>query len=167
VSDPQTDQLVRAMTAIVDTLLPGDDDFPPASTTSIQSVVINRLRQRVGADAPAELVGTLGEGFASLPKAERVDAMTAFAASSPLLFAELRFATYLAYYETPAVIESLQKLGHQYNLSPLPQGYTMDPFDPSVGTPASPRGSYKATESIERLDISSLADLGLRMVTDG
>jgi hypothetical protein len=164
VSDQHIDELTGA---IVDTLLPGDDDFPAASATGIQPVVIQRLRQRLGPDAPAELVRALGEGFDSLPASERVEAMTAFAESSPLLFAELRFATYFAYYETPAVIQALQKLGHQYNLSPLPHGYTMDPFDPAIGVPSNPRGSYKATESVERLDISSLADLGLRVVTDG
>ncbi|MBX3070486.1 MAG: hypothetical protein KF883_08340 [Thermomicrobiales bacterium] len=163
-SDQNVDEL---MGAIVDTLLPGDGDFPAASTTGIQPVVIQRLRQRLGPEAPDELVRALGAGFSSLPVPERVEAMAAFAASSPLLFAELRFATYFAYYETPAVIQVLQRLGHQYNLSPLPHGYTMDPFDPAIGTPSDPRGSYKATESIDRLDISSLADLGLRVVADG
>jgi hypothetical protein len=79
--------------------------------------------------------------------------------SRPELFRLLRFATYLAYYESPVVIAALRRLGHDYNDAPQPLGYAMAPFDPVRHLPQSPRGSYKATESIVRLDTSSLDDL--------
>jgi hypothetical protein len=76
----------------------------------------------------------------------------------PALFFELRYATYFAYYQQLEVIEALQKLGHDYHAAPQPLGYVLAPFDPRPGRdlPSNPRGSYKPTEQIDRIDISSL-----------
>ncbi len=156
--------------ALVDVLLPGDADFPSAATTGIQAVVLDRLRARIGWDAVTEISLFLDRDgpFSGLAPEARVEHVSAFESELPDLFAQVRFVAYLAYYEAPTVIRALQQLGHDYNDSPLPHGYVMDPFDarPGFDLPRKPRGSYLKTEEIERIDLSSLADLDLPRVVE-
>ena len=89
------------------------------------------------------------------------DELVARHGADPVRFAFARFATYLAYYQTPAVILALQRTGHDYNDAPQPLGYQMAPFNPAIHTPKTPRGTYMKTDEIVRLDLSTLADLNL------
>ena len=81
----------------------------------------------------------------------------------PEFFGYLLMATYLAYYATPPVIEAIRLDGHIYNDAPQPLGYEMTPFSftPGVDLPLEPRGSFKWTFMMERIDISSLSELEL------
>ncbi|MER3486551.1 MAG: hypothetical protein C4345_11875 [Chloroflexota bacterium] len=58
---------------------------------------------------------------------------------------------------------AIRLLGHEYNEAPQPDGYTLPRFDftPGVNVPFAPKGLYKATEHIERVDLSPLAGLNL------
>ena len=78
-------------------------------------------------------------------------------------FAYLLMAAYLAYYATPPVIEAIRHDGHVYNDAPQPLGYELAPFSftPGLDVPLNPTGSFKWTFMMERIDISSLADLDL------
>lgn len=151
------------LAAFVDTLLPGDDLFPPASVTGAHGLVANRVRKQLGHDGFQQLTAFLDvdEPFAEAAPDVRVAAVRRLESEAPELFRFLRFATYFAYYETPPVIQAIQALGHDYNDAPQPLGYELPPFDPTKHLPPTPRGSYKATDQITRLDLTTLADLGL------
>lgn len=159
------------MVAVCDTLLPGDGHFPRASLTGTQAVVASRLRARYGGNVFETLASDLGIGgttFAALPDAERVATLDALQIAKPDFFAFLLMATYLAYYATPPVIEAIRLDGHIYNDAPLPLGYDLPifSFTPGVDVPLEPKGSFKWTEQMARIDISSLADLDLPVVKD-
>lgn len=155
--------LAETIEAFVDVLLPGSEHFPRASAVGTHGVVLDRIRQRLGNDAfPRVLAAIDGTGrFLDLPAEGRIAAVRRLEANDPELFAFLRFATYFAYYERPPVIAAIQALGHDYNDAPQPLGYSLPLFDPAKHVPAAPRGSYKPTESISRIDLSHLAELGL------
>lgn len=156
-------QTATTLAAFVDTLIPGDADFPPASAAGAHGIVANRVRKQLGHDGFQRLVALLDrdEPFAAASPEVRARAVQRLEAEDAELFVFLRFATYFAYYETPAVIAAIRALGHDYNDAPQPLGYELPPFDPKKHLPASPRGSYKTTSEIARIDLSTLASLGL------
>jgi hypothetical protein len=159
------------LAAVCDALLPGDGDYPSASLTGTHGIVANRLRDRYGIEIFGMLARDLttgSEGFLDIDEAGRVAALTALQADKPEFFAYLLAATYLAYYATPPVIEAIRLDGHIYNDAPLPLGYELTPFSftPGVDVPLDPKGSFKWTFQMERIDISSLADLELPQVQE-
>ncbi len=154
------DEISKTLEAFVDVLIPGDADFPSASAAGAHGLVAERIRAAEGSAGIVALAEALTAGDSFLT-ADRVAATAAFAAADPTRFVFARFATYLAYYQTPAVILTLQRIGHDYNDAPQPRGYRMAPFDPALHTPKNPGGAYKKTEEIVRLDVSTLADLNL------
>jgi hypothetical protein len=164
-STPDQIRQALAFERLVDALLPGDGDFPSASAAGVHGVVLDRLRQRIGHEGIAQIARAIegDEDIRAMTEAQVRDAVAAMQSTAPDLFAELRFVAYLSYYEAPPVIAALRALGHEYNDAPLPLGYTLSPFDPRPGAdlPATPRGSYKQTDEIAPIDMSSLADLGL------
>ena len=76
-------------------------------------------------------------------------------------FDVFRTVAYYAYYQNPVVIAAIRVLGHDYNDAPQPRGYVLPPFDPTPGVdvPVAPRGWYKRTEDVARLDVSGLSVL--------
>jgi hypothetical protein len=154
------------MAAVCDTLLPGEGNYPRASLTGTQAVVANRLRERYGSlvfESLARDLASGDRGFLALSDEERVAALQRLETEKPDFFAYLLAATYLAYYATPPVIEAIRLDGHIYNDTPLPLGYELTPFSftPGVDVPLDPKGSFKWTFQMERIDISSLAELDL------
>mgnify|MGYP005842816281 FL=1 len=103
-------RLATMLRDLVDTLIPGDERWPPAS-------------------------------------------LAAFEANEAALFTLVRTATYLGYYENPAVIRQVQALGQPYRAVAIHRGYPQAPFDPARDTPRHGRGSYGPTASVERLDL--------------
>ncbi len=154
------------MAAVCDALLPGDGLFPKASLTGTQAVVANRLRERYGGVIFANLSEDLtveGRGFTELSDEQRVAALQKLETEKPEFFGYLLTAAYLAYYATPPVIEAIRLDGHIYNDAPQPLGYELKPFSftPGLDLPLAPRGWFKWTDMMQRVDISSLAELDL------
>lgn len=168
-AQPTPRQSAQTLAAFVDTLLPGDDLFPPASLAGVQELLADRLRERSGAAAIVALVERLdqfcGDGlhFAQATPEERATAISRLESEAPDLFAFLYAATCYAYYASPLVTAAIRLLGHEYNEAPQPDGYALPRFDftPGVNVPFAPKGFYKPTEDIERVDLSSLAGLAL------
>ena len=77
-------------------------------------------------------------------------------AEHPDLFKLLRNATYLAYYESPAVIRAIQALGQPYRAMPGRDGYPLPPFDLERDRPRHGRGHYVPTDEVRRVDLSGL-----------
>lgn len=149
----------RVAAAFADAILPGDDVFPAASEVGAHGVMIARLRERQGADAPTRLMAALLER-GGLDDA--VAAATRLEADEPRLFDTARAFLTFAYYESPAVIAAIRSLGHIYNDAPQPDGYALRPFEPARDAPATPRGGYVATDAVTRVDLSGLDFLGGR-----
>lgn len=84
------------------------------------------------------------------------EAVATLSTTAPALFDLARVALTYAYYETPAVIAVLRRLGFDYNDAPQPKGYAMRPFDPSIDSPKERRGHYVATSDVQRVDMSGL-----------
>jgi hypothetical protein len=146
---PTPDEVER-FAALADLLIHGDDDFPAPSTTDAPALIFDRFAGRVGENGVQLLLEIVAPIDAT--RLERLEQ------EEPALFFELRYATYFSYYQQPEVIDALQRLGHDYHAAPQPLGYVLEPFEarPGRDLPALPRGSYKSTERIERVDISSL-----------
>jgi hypothetical protein len=149
--------LAETLAAFVDTLLPGDDLFPPASAVGAQALLAERIRQRFGGSGVADVVSRLTSG------GEMNEVIVRLEREETALFAFLYAATCFAYYQSPAVIEAIRTLGHDYKDAPQPEGYEMPKFDftPGVNVPMNPRGTHKWTDWLEPVDISGLAHLNL------
>jgi hypothetical protein len=158
-------EIAATLAAFVDVLLPGDVDFPAASTVGTQSLLAERLRQRLGSDGVHLLATALSDNgtFSGLTREQQTATVAQLGQEQPDLFALAYTATNYAYYQSPTVVAAIRALGHDYNDAPLPDGYDMPKFDftPGVDVPLNPVGSYKWTEDIERIDISPLAALDL------
>lgn len=155
-------QLSEALEAFVDTLLPGDSLFPPASQVGAQHILAERLRAQHGSEAVEQLATLLadeGQDFSALSQQERVRSVRRLERNEPALFAFVRAATYFAYYQHPSVVRAVRKLGHDYNDAPQPLGYAMPAFDPAVNAPKHQRGFYKKTDEVTPVDTSALEDL--------
>ena len=143
--------------ALVDTLIPGDGEFPPASAVGAHGLLAERLRERHGAQALVELLRALraaaGGALADLAGDARVDAMRRFELDEPEFFAIVRTALYYSYYQSPLVVAAIRALGFAYNDAPQPLGYALEPFDPTPGksAPAQPRGTFIATRDVRRI----------------
>ena len=146
---------------LVDVLLPGDGRFPAASDAGTHGVMADRLVAQSGEaalDDLAETIEACGGPLGPLGATERQDVVRRFEADHPEQFETLRMITYLAYYESPAVVRAVRSLGHVYNDAPQPAGYVMAPFDETDPhqAPAHRRGHYVRTEDVTRLDLLPL-----------
>ena len=79
----------------LDTLLPGDDLFPAATTSGMLALTRTRL-------------AWLAEPFAAALAARGGD-IAAVESAEPALFDAVRKIAYLTYYEQPAVIAAIEK----------------------------------------------------------
>ncbi|MGF1473986.1 MAG: hypothetical protein ACFB6S_00290 [Geminicoccaceae bacterium] len=147
-----TPEQAPEVVALVDTLIPGDDRFPPASLVGTHGHLVTRLRELHGPEALAQALQKLGEAAGALATrdpSERNTAVGRFEQADPALFQMLRMITYLSYYEQPAVIDVLRGMGFDYNDAPLPDGYRLEPFDPATDRPRTARGSFVSTADLD------------------
>jgi hypothetical protein len=165
---PTPVELAATLSALVDVLIPGDNDFPSASTAGAHGLVFQRLRVNPGLALLGNLVEMLDRDgkFATADRTAQIAAVARLERDEPALFAQIRQTTYFSYYELPTVTAALRAIGHDYNDAPQPLGYLLPPFNPARCLPANPRGSYKATAEITRIDLTTLRDLELPVMED-
>ena len=150
---------------LVDVLIPGDDLFPAASAAGAHGLLAERfaLAPWTGGDRPrhrrAQRERWRSVIHRALSPAKRIDAVRQLEREEPQLFDTLRTVLYYSYYQSPLVVRAIRALGHDYNDAPQPRGYAMIPFDPTPGVnvPATPRGGYKRTHEITRVDRDPIA----------
>ncbi len=148
----------QELALLVDVLIPGDDLFPPASAAGAQGLLADRLRERIGLDGVDQVLAALsaaaGTPLAQLDAEGRVPAVARFQEQEPELFALMLNTLYYSYYQLPLVVQAIRELGIVYNDAPQPLGYDLPPFEPIPGVtiPAEPRGFYKATHEVERIE---------------
>jgi hypothetical protein len=146
----------ETLLALMDTLLPGGDGFPPASATGTAQMLGPRLRTADEA-LPGRLLAALtAQGQPPTDKAGWHAAVTRLEAVETKLFGELRKYAYLTYYEQPETIAAIQALGLLYNASPLPGGYPTEPFTAEHDAPRHSRGHWIATADVKPLDLAPL-----------
>lgn len=133
--------------ALVDELIPGDAEFPSAAAVGVHGLLMFRLRELAGRAAVDELTARTA-GLAAQAGVPRTAAVQALEQDHPGLFANVRLCVYLAYYEQPAVIDTLRALGFDYNDAPQPDGYPLAAFDPARDWPEQPRGRWVASGAV-------------------
>ncbi len=174
------------LAALVDTLMPGDAQWPAASVVGVQCVLAARLLQERGEEALAKVVDALNpmaaaldpDSFGLKPSASgsrrsrggftsqvgpnsdnedlRVATVAAWEASDKDLFGWVRDAVYLAYYESPFVVQAINARGHTYKLVPHVTGYRLPQFDPDRDTPTHRRGGWLPTEAVRPVAVETL-----------
>ena len=154
-------EIAAMLRALVDVLLPGDERFPAASDAGTHGVVADRLMAQMGEtalDDLAQAVADCGGPLTPLGPAERQAVVHRMEETHPEQFETLRMVSYLAYYESPAVVRAVRAVGHIYNDAPQPAGYAMASFDESdpLQAPAHRRSGYLRTEDVTRLDLAPL-----------
>lgn len=143
----------------VDVLIPGDDTWPSASAIGVQGLLLSRVVEEWGEEEPRLIADALlaaGAPFTAQNAVERKAVVERLEVSHPDLFAQLRSATVLAYYESPVVAEAIRALGRPYLLRPHLIGYPSRPFDAARDTPKHGRGAYLKTGDVQPVDTSNL-----------
>lgn len=111
---------------VLDTLLPGDADWPSAgSLPGLAAQVIDDA-------APDGLLAALPAGFAALDADAQEEALRVLEAAQPAAFERLVAAAYLAYYTHPEVRAVLERLTGYEARPPQPLGYELPPFDEAL-----------------------------------
>ncbi len=151
--------VARLLAALVDTLLPGDDGWPSGATVGVQAQLAPRLVQERGEDALDRVVDALRDAAPALlgpDEAARVAAVAAWEARDKDLFGFVRDAAYMAYYESPVVVQAINAHGHRYRLVSHVVGYKLPRFDVARDTPTHGRGRYIPTDAVTRVAVETL-----------
>ena len=150
--------IAQLLAGFVDVLIPGDDNWPSASSVGVQAVLASRLTDLDGEMAVERLVERLGAkgGFAGKSEAERTAIVADIEGDDAEFFKLIRNAVYLAYYESPAAAARIRSLGYAYELRPHISGYAMPAVDPDRDRPQHQRGFYTPTEEVRRVELSRL-----------
>ena len=151
--------LAALFAGFVDVLIPGDEKWPSASAVGVQGLLLSRMVEERGEAEPwliAEALVAAGAPFANHDAAGRRAIVERLEATHAELFAQLRSAVTLAYYESPLVADAIRALGRPYLLRPHLVGYPSRQFDAARDTPTHGRGRYIATDEVTPVDISGL-----------
>jgi hypothetical protein len=150
-------EVAAIYTALVDALLPGDADFPPASAVGTQAWLLEKLREHRPSGDIEQVVITLGgESFLAGAAEARAAAVSRFEREQPELFGFVLRAVYFGYYQSPLVTQAIRALGHDYNDAPQPKGYVVEPFDPEANLPKHSKPFYIPTDKMTRVDMSAI-----------
>ena len=149
-----------ALAALCDTLLPGGERYPSASAAGCLELVERRGRDAFGRRFWHDVLEGVGE-LTAMDAAARTEAVRAFEAARPTLFAQLLQAAYLSYYEAPAVAAAIARRHDGYHTRLQPEGYSLAPFDPDdpLERPRHARGGYVATGAVTRVARPDLSDM--------
>jgi hypothetical protein len=158
----QTKAKASVLADFVDTLIPGNETWPSASTIGVQGVLAARLLDLNGEEAVERLIATLqmcGGPLVGKDDDARVAIVERFERDHPSLFALVREAAYFAYYENPLIVDHIRALGHSYRARPHLSGYALPSFDIVRDKPSHQRGGYVATDSVRRVDLDAIDKL--------
>lgn len=149
----------RMIRALVDELIPGADGWPSASDAGVHGIVALRVFSEwseAEIKTLADMLGWQNGGLSNADATTRIAAVEAFEAANRDLFDKIYTAVTLAYYETPFVIEAIQKTGRPYSHRPHVTGYAMAPFNFAQDVPGHRRGRYLTTSDVRPVDTSAL-----------
>lgn len=131
------------MTALLDTLIPGDAEFPAASRVGLHDALAGHDRFAAPYVAVLALLPT---GFEDAPYENRANALAQIEADHPAAFNALIVGVYSLYYTRPAVAAVIETLTGHSARPPQPAGHALPPFDPElVAVPAARGALYRPT----------------------
>ena len=130
--------------ALLDTLRPGDADFPPGRG------IAESLRAHARFGPPlATVLRALPEDMAQLPQADRITAVQQAEVAHPAAFDAMIVGVYSLYYTDPVVAQIIGRLTGHSAAPPQPQGHALAPFDPAlVAVPAGRGPLYRPTPEV-------------------
>ncbi|SMY08172.1 hypothetical protein [Flavimaricola marinus] len=131
------------MSAMLDTMIPGDADFPAASAIGLHDALTTHDRFA----APyAAITALLPDGFDALSAKDKEAALTDLERQSPAEFNALTVGAYSLYYTHPQVAAVIEALTGHTARPPQPAGHPLEPFDPAmVAVPAARGPLYRPT----------------------
>lgn len=153
----------RTLDAVIDTLIPGGDDFPAPSEVGVRRFIERYVTPPGQPEIwypflpERELMAWLDtlDGFVDSALDKRMRTLSQLEYNEPGFFARLRDLVYQAYYSRPEVVRAINTLpaGKDYRVSPQPYGYAevIDDWDEALL--ARVTGSYTRTEDIVRVPL--------------
>lgn len=151
-----SDREAMVLAKAVDGLLPGGEGFPRASQVDTAASMVAELDIEALEEWLRPGLATLdtlaGGDFVAVDEQTRVEALRRVQDEHGPFFDRLIDLSYYSYYAQLPVIAVVRSLCFQYNDTPQPRGYDMEPFDAhnSEMLPAHPRGYYKKTDEVRR-----------------
>lgn len=132
---------MKDLLALLDTLLPGDADFPKGSRIARALLAHDRFA------APTEAIrAALPPGFATLAPGQRIAQLQAIEQKNPDTFSAMIVGCYSLYYTDLAVTSVLARLTGHSGAAPQPTGHALAPFDPAMlAIPAARAPLYRPT----------------------
>lgn len=131
---------MKDILALLDTLLPGDTDFPKGSRIARALLAHDRFA------APVQAIrAALPPDFANLPEPDRIAQLQEIEAKNPA-FSAMIVGAYSLYYTDLAVTSVLARLTGHSGTAPQPTGHALAPFDPAMlAIPAARQPLYRPT----------------------
>ena len=135
------------MSTLLDTMIPGDADFPSASAVGLHGALVAHERFAI----PYQQVLTLLlDAFDKGSPESREGALTEIETAHPDLFNGLTVGAYSLYYTHPQVAAVIEKLTGHTARAPQPAGHPLAPFDPAlVAIPAARAPLYRPTQETD------------------
>lgn len=133
----------RALGAVADVMIPGNQDYPSASAAGVGEFIATHVS---GADLE-QLEALLATLDASDLGSEAVERWLAELEGEDA-FVLLRWYVYAGYYASPLVTHAMNLRGIDYHGPPQPLGYRIEVEPPR---PEHDRGSYTPTEEVRRV----------------
>ncbi len=133
-SNPDEKSGCEWLSAIVDCLLPGDNQhWPAASALGLSARVASHLRQSEdGEQMLTQLFQLTQPSFEDLTQAQRIKHLEHLEQTESTLFERLLTASYNMYYTEPVVRQVIERLTGYAARPPQPKGYSLEPFDESL-----------------------------------
>lgn len=118
--------MTQLANTLLNVLLPGDDDFPPADTLGLAGDLSNHSRFAT----PLRTVATaLPRAFVCMSADDKMAAVKQLETTMPVEFDALIVGLYSLYYTHQKVAGVIERLtGHSAN-PPQPNGHTLAPFN--------------------------------------
>jgi hypothetical protein len=130
--------------ALLDTLIPGDGRYPPASQAGVETWLTDRAA-RFG-DALGAIEAALPDDFAEQTADRRETLLRAVEQAAADAFSLLLTGVYSAYYSAAPVLGVIEAETGYAARPPQPEGHALDPFDPAcVAVPAARPPSWRPT----------------------
>jgi hypothetical protein len=120
------------LTAVLNTLIPAEDGFPPAGEAAIQATFAKDVAADGNEVLVVQLLNALPDDFASRSSSDREHILKSVEAEQGAMFGAVLRHVYNAYWSNQTVREQLEKVEGYPARPPLYAGYEMDPFDPET-----------------------------------
>jgi hypothetical protein len=135
------------MSTLLDTMIPGDVDFPAASAVGLHDALVAHDRFA----APyKQILALLPDAFDKGSQESREGTLTEIEVLHSDLFNGLTVGAYSLYYTHPQVAAVIESLTGHTARAPQPAGHSLAPFDLAlVAIPAARAPLYRPTPEID------------------